>query len=407
MAMLNNIPAGRHEARPTQPIEWLRIERKTLYLLFAFGLASCASAPENLFVPVSQTASGVSAVDMLVATTRRSAENPGELYTGERSSALTFANIVVSVPPDSVRIAGEVQWPGRLPGNPATDFVTTKVRRLDLNAARAWLDSHGTAIRKHRVLVFVHGYNNRFGDAVFRFAQFVHDSDVKVTPILFTWPSRGNVFAYGYDRESASLSRDAFEQLLNMLVRDAAIEKIDILAHSMGNFLVLETLRQMALRNRAISTKIDDVMLAAPDVDVDGFESELADMGSPHPKFTLFASRDDKALALSGWIWGSEARLGAIDPKAEPYKSRLAAEHVNVFDLTDIKSTDAANHNKFVQSPELVRLVGDRLASGQTLSDLHESVVDQFLGATASEVGALETAVEKAETDKSENPAAK
>jgi esterase/lipase superfamily enzyme len=43
-------------------------------------------------------------------------------------------------------------------------------------------------------------------------------------------------------------------------------------------------------------------MLAAPDVDVDGFESELADMGSPHPKFTLFASRDDKALALSGWI---------------------------------------------------------------------------------------------------------
>jgi hypothetical protein len=108
MAMLNNIPAGRHEARPIQPIKWLRIERKTLYLLFAFGLASCASAPENLFVSVSQTASGVSAVDMLVATTRRSAENPGELYSGERSSALTFANIVVSLPPDSVRIAGEV-----------------------------------------------------------------------------------------------------------------------------------------------------------------------------------------------------------------------------------------------------------------------------------------------------------
>jgi esterase/lipase superfamily enzyme len=271
---------------------------------------------------------------------------------------------------------------------------------------RTWLDSNGTRTRKHRVLIFVHGYNNRFGDAVFRFAQLVHDSDAEVTPILFTWPSRGNVFAYGYDRESASLSRDAFEQLLNMLVHDPAVAKVDILAHSMGNFLALETLRQMALRNRAIPSKIDDVMLAAPDVDVDGFENELADMGDPHPKFALFASQDDKALALSGWIWGSDARLGAIDPNAEPYKSRLAAEHVNVFDLTDIKSMDAANHNKFVQSPELVRLVGDRLASGQTLSDLHESVVDQFLAATASEVGALETSVEKAETAKSENPAA-
>jgi hypothetical protein len=90
MAVLNNIPPRRHEARPTQPIKRLRMERKTLYLLLAFGLASCASMPENLFVPVSQTASGVSAVDMLVATTRRSAENPGELYFGERGNALTF-----------------------------------------------------------------------------------------------------------------------------------------------------------------------------------------------------------------------------------------------------------------------------------------------------------------------------
>ena len=293
---------------------------KAIHLLFAFGLASCASTPENLFAPVSETASGGSAVDMLVATTRRSAENPGELYSGERGNALTFANVVVSIPPDSVRAAGEVNWPRTLPGNPATDFVTTKVSRLDLKAARAWLDSNATATRRHRVLIFVHGYNNRFGDAVFRFAQLVHDSDAKVTPILFTWPSRGSVFAYGYDRESASLSRDAFEQMLNMLARDPAIESVDILAHSMGNFLVLETLRQMALRNGAIPAKIEDVMLAAPDVDVDGFESELADMGGRRPKFTLFASRDDRALALSGWIWGSDARLVAQFSQIDGYR---------------------------------------------------------------------------------------
>jgi esterase/lipase superfamily enzyme len=372
--------------------------RKALCLIFALGLASCASTPEDLFLPVAQTTPGASGVDMLIATTRRSAADPGELYSGERGDALTFANIVVSIPPDSARTVGDVQWPSRPPGNPATDFVTTKVSRLDPKAARAWLNSHGTAARRHRVLIFVHGYNTRVGDAVFRFAQLVHDSDAEVTPILFTWPSRGSVFAYGYDRESASLSRDAFEQLLTMLVRDPAVENIDILAHSMGNYLALETLRQMALRHGGVPSKINDVMLAAPDVDADAFESELADMGHPRPKFTLFVSRDDKALALSGWIWGSDARLGAIDPNAEPYKSRLAAENVNVFDLTDIKSTDAANHNKFLHSPELVQLVGNRLASGQTLSDPHESVVDRFLTTTADGVGALETTVEQAET---------
>jgi len=114
-----------------------------------------------------------------------------------------------------------------------------------------------------------------------------------------------------------------------------------------------------------------------------------------------------KALALSRWIWGSDARLGAIDPKAEPYRSELSAEHVNVFDLTDIKSDDAVNHNKFVNSPELVQIIGKRLATGQTLSDGRASVADQVLGAAAGGVGALETSVEKAETTDVEGAAPK
>jgi esterase/lipase superfamily enzyme len=334
---------------------------------------------------------------MLVATTRRAVADPGKLFSGERGNGLSFANIIVSVPPDRTREAGEIQWPKTSPGNPATDFVTASVSRLDGRAARAWLDSHGSAANKHRVLIFVHGYNNRFGDAVFRAAQLVHDSGAEVTPILFTWPSRGSVFAYGYDRESANLSRDAFENLLTMLVRDSAVREIDILAHSMGNALVLETLRQMAIRDRRIPSKIDDVMLAAPDVDVDVFANEIEDMGDPHPRFTLFASRDDKALALSSWIWGSDARLGAIDPKAEPYRSKLEAKHVSVFDLTDIKSEDGANHNKFVNSPDLIQVIGNRLAMGQTLSDSHEGAADKLLGAAANGVGTLQTSVERAE----------
>jgi hypothetical protein len=38
------------------------------------------------------------------------------------------------------------------------------------------------------------------------------------------------------------------------------------------------------------------------------------------------------------------------------------------------------------------------LASGQTLTDSHATVVDRLLATTANEVGSLETAVEDAET---------
>jgi esterase/lipase superfamily enzyme len=83
--------------------------------------------------------------------------------------------------------------------------------------------------------------------------------------VLFTWPSRASVFAYGYDRESTNLSRDGLEQVLNMLARDPAVSEVTILAHSMGNWLTLEVLRQMAIRDRRVPAKIRNVMLAAPD----------------------------------------------------------------------------------------------------------------------------------------------
>jgi len=68
----------------------------------------------------------------------------------------------------------------------------------------AWTRRSLRGKAKRHVLVFVHGFNNKFEDAVFRFAQIVHDSGAEVAPVLFTWPSRGSVLAYGYDRESTN-----------------------------------------------------------------------------------------------------------------------------------------------------------------------------------------------------------
>jgi esterase/lipase superfamily enzyme len=244
--------------------------------------------------------------------------------------------------------------------------------------------------RRH-VLLFVHGFNNRFDDAVYRFAQIIHDSRVDAVPALFTWPSRGSVWAYGYDRESTNYSRDALEHLLQVLSKDPAVEEVSILAHSMGNWLALEALRQMAIRNGRVSPKINAVMLAAPDVDVNVFKSQIATITEKDgPKITLFVSQDDRALAISRRVWGDIPRLGAIDPAVEPYKAELAAEKITVIDLTKLTSDDRLNHAKFAESPEVVRLIGSRLASGQTVTDTHIGLGDRIAGVAtgaASTVG--------------------
>ncbi|MEI5667102.1 alpha/beta hydrolase [Bosea sp. CCNWLW174] len=354
-------------------------------------LAGCAGDVKGVLMPVASTVPGASKVTMLVATTRAADPDAGVLYSGERGKP-SFVEMTISLPPDSRRKIGEVQWPSRLPGNPETDFVTLKVDKLDAKTGLARLHERVSRVPKRRVMVFVHGFNNRFEDAVYRFAQIVHDSGADVVPVLFTWPSRGSLFAYGYDRESATYSRNALENLLQNLARDPAIGEVSLLAHSMGNWVALESLTQMAVRNRGIPPKIANVMLASPDVDADVFRTQIAEMTGRRPKFTLFVSQDDRALAVSRRVWGNKDRLGAVDPDVEPYKSEFEKDKITVLNLTKLRTGDKLNHGKFAESPEVVKLIGTRLVDGQPITDSRVGLGDRLIEVTGSAAAAVGTA---------------
>jgi esterase/lipase superfamily enzyme len=379
------------------PSPWtlaLRARRPARALLAAglcLGLAACTNL-RGVLLPVAGTVQGASTVDMLVATTRKPAADPEEFFSGSRGPELSFARFTVSIPPAANRQEGEVQWPRSVPGNPATDFVTLKADVIDRPQAVAWFHRTVQRVPKRRVLVFIHGFNNRFDDAVFRFAQIVHDAKTPVVPVLFTWPSRGSVLAYGYDRESNTYSRNALEKTLQALARDPAVGEISVLAHSMGNWVTLEALRQMAIRDGRVAAKIRNVLLAAPDVDVDLFRESILDMGKSRPSFTLFVSQDDRALAISRRVWGDAVRLGAIDPDREPYRSELEKADITVLNLSKLRTGDPLNHSKFAESPEVVRIIGRELAEGQTLTDSRVGVGDRIIQVTAGAAAAVGTA---------------
>jgi esterase/lipase superfamily enzyme len=357
--------------------------RRLVVLALAFALVACAERPEGALIAVTAQAPGASTVDMLVATTRAPVETPGVLFGGERGIGLRFADIAVSIPPDSARKIGDVQWPAQLPGDPARDFVTLRADRLELAEAKAVFHKRIVANRAHHALVFVHGYNTRFAEAVYRFAQVAHDSGADVVPVLFTWPSRGKALEYLYDRESANYSRDGLEAVLQALADDPKVSEISILAHSLGNFVAVEALRQMAIRDRGLPAKIKNIMLASPDIDVDVFRRQIAEIenGNKPAPITLFVAQDDKALGLSQMIAGDEPRLGSVDPTREPFRSELERANVHVVDLTALASDDPANHSKFA-SADVVQAIGVRLAMGQPLSDA-KSNLGETVGAIA------------------------
>lgn len=118
------------------------------------------------------------------------------------------------------------------------------------------------------------------------------------------------------------------------------------------------------MRKGSIPTKVDNVVLASPDIDVDVFRRQMIEMGAKRPHFTIFTSTSDKALEVSRWLSGGVNRVGGADPA--PYADAIKQLGITVIDTSASNSNDALGHNAFADSPEIIALLGRRL-SGQSL----------------------------------------
>ena len=362
-----------------------------LALLAVAGfLAACAARPEAGFLlPVAETATGATDRTLLVATTRERDARPGTLYNGERGQPLGYAAVTVSIPKSHT--AGEIEWPSSPPGNPGSDFVVRQAAYLEsekefVRTLNAQLAKRPRGSRK--VFLFIHGFNTMFAEGLYRFAQVVHDSQSVAVPVLFTWASRGKVGAYIYDTNSATTARDDLEHTLRLLFASDA-DQVNILAHSMGNWVTVEALRQIKISGQRLPIdKIGSVFLADADIDMDVFKSQMRRFGRPKKPFYVVISGDDQALRFSSTIAGGRSRLGDDANVGE-----LAALGATVIDLTDVKATDSSNHSKYAEiaevAPQLMAVLvkgvgagssGKPPAGGATLGELVETPVT-LLGA--------------------------
>ncbi len=356
------------------------LPRVALAVSLAIAGSGCASRPHASLLPVSHTVQGAHVIDMLVATTRAPSPESGVVFSGERGSGLSLKNVVVSIPPDGVRKPGAVIYPESRPGDPAREFVALEVAAMDGRGAAAWYDR--VAGPKKRVLIFVHGFNSTFEEAVFRFAQISHDTGVDAAPILFTWPSRGSIFDYVYDRESADFSRDSLEKILTQAAAQPEVEEITLMAHSMGSWLAMEAVRQLAIRQGKVPAKLRNIVLASPDLDIDVFQKQLDDLGPAQERITIFTSQDDRALRVSRRLAGGGERLGSVDLKRPEVSSMFVRRGIHVVDLSGVVAGDRLNHTKFAESADVVRAIGNRLIAGDGISDSRLSVAET-IGAAA------------------------
>ncbi|MBX3580911.1 MAG: alpha/beta hydrolase [Rhizobiaceae bacterium] len=356
-----------------------------MVILLALAASGCASERRHELLaanPVGPPPAGVMAKhDIFVATTRLRDEDRRIVFNDKRSDELAFGRVGMTVPKNH-EIGKIERAKGGKPGDPAKEFAAVDLTIFETQSA--FVSAVGN--QGDRVLVFVHGYNTGFDDGVYRLTQIAQDTEYPGTPVLFSWASGAQTRDYVYDKDSSTAARDDLEMTLVALSRSPRIKNIDIIAHSMGNWLAMETLRQLAIAgNRDLDGKLGYVVLASPDIDVDIFKKQMMRYGKPDRPFAVLLSADDKALRFSSLIAGKQARVGD-DANA----SELAALGVTVVDLSSIESGDRLNHAKFADNPVLVQLLGERLRLPESLvptpqqADDHVNNLARGVGQAAS-----------------------
>ncbi len=338
---------------------YANVVRTALMLLAAAGLTGCQAMGEVVTGAKGLGASAAPApraVRMMVASTR----------AGDSSGPVRFSVSTVSVPPGHE--AGAIERPSFGGENRARHIVITGDRTMDgegfgQEVATQVSGRVGTA---RDVLVFVHGFNVNYDEARWRLAQIVTDSGFAGVPVLFTWPSRSKILAYGSDRETATASRDQLEQLLQDLGATPGVGRVHVLAHSMGTWLAMEALRQSAIAGKAdLGGHIGEVMLAAPDIDLEVFRSQMTRLGRV-ARVSVFAASDDRALSVSRTLAGDRTRLGALDLASKAHVDELIGLNVRVYDLTQARGgSDMFRHGTFAEVPSVVRSIGAQLAEPQ------------------------------------------
>lgn len=314
-------------------------------------------------------------VDVYYATDRMrtGSVEPISYFNGQRNevaigqSPLQYGKAEVTIP--KTHTPGQVESPKwyKLEFWPDPRKHVTVATLTPMDSAN-FHDAVGTAAAdapQNQALIFVHGFNVSFDNAIRRTGQIAYDLDFPGVAMAFSWPSNGipALSAYTSDQNDADWAQLHLAQLLLELQVKSEIEKVHIVAHSMGSRVLAGAL-DLAARE-GFHLELNNVILAAPDLDAETFTTQiLPRIKDSSGRFTMYASSRDQALMVSRRVNGNH-RLGLSGEDLTVVKGMETVD-VSEVDTSLIGHGYYGSHKK-VMDDLLAIFVSDRSAAQRGL----------------------------------------
>ncbi|MBW7858096.1 MAG: alpha/beta hydrolase [Leptonema sp. (in: Bacteria)] len=183
------------------------------------------------------------------------------------------------------------------------------------------------------VMLFVHGFNVGFEEAILRAAQIKYDVKYQKPIILFTWPAGSgdgmldSVFVNRTYTENQKNAQDSIESLATIL--DELYKrkvKVNLIVHSMGHQIAIPAILKL-VKERGRSNFLNQVIFNAPDYPANEFATQSSDVAKSATRITVYCSPNDNALIASKKV-NNNYRLGMC----------LKAKSVDMINVSEIDS---------------------------------------------------------------------
>ncbi|HSS50106.1 MAG TPA: alpha/beta hydrolase [Thermoanaerobaculia bacterium] len=230
---------------------------------------------------------------------------PDLYFSGERSGNKTLSLGVCRVSVPRSHHPGMIEEPSiwRLEFRPDPEKHMVLLDRESLSRRSFYRRMQDTLQKsgKKELMVFVHGFNVSFKDAVLRTAQLATDLRIDGVPVVYSWPSQASFAKYTVDETNAEWTLPHLETFLSDLSQESGASSIYLIAHSMGNRPLTRALERIALKLASPSPKppFSEILLTAPDIDAEVFADLARSFRRAGQRVTLYASSKDKALTVS------------------------------------------------------------------------------------------------------------
>lgn len=215
---------------------------------------------------------------------------------------------------------------------------------------------------ENSAFLFIHGFNVTFENALFRTAQLAHDLNFDGPAFLFSWPSVGSAANYVTDMDSAALAAPYLDQFMELILANTGVKKLHLIVHSMGNAALAKLMQLVGTKlSERHGKPIDQLILAAPDIDVGVFHQVARYFTHYSNGVTLYACKTDRALLLSKTIRNDYPRAGDV-----PMDGPAIFPDIDTIDVSAVGTSHfSLNHSLYAEDRGVLDDLGQLMLKGE------------------------------------------